>query len=154
MQNYVYYTENVIGIFLRVLFITLAAALVIKGVKKIIHFQKIYVFCSEEKMCLKFAAVFFSVIFFLLLPEGIANIGIGKLIPADREINMQQDKYREIEYTEIPLLWEFANVKYESSDSNVVYCANGFIFSHEKGTAEVAICIPMGKKAVINVKVE
>lgn len=154
LKSYVYYTENVVGIFFRILFITIVAALCISALKKLVHFQEIYEFCIGEKVNLKFSGALCILLLILSTPEVIANIGIGNLVLESESVSMKQEEYKVITYSETPLFWEFANVKYESADNSVAFCSNGIIFSHEKGRTQITISIPTGEKNKIDVSVE
>ena len=152
--GFIYYTENLLGIFIRVTVISVLAAMGIVLIKKIIHFQQMYQFCCQPNHCKKIFAGIAIVIFLLFIPEVIANIGFGNLELKETEVYMEEEKYRQIEYSQTPVFWDFANKKYTSDNSQIAVCANDFIFSHQKGSTEVTISIPGGKKVNLIVNVE
>ena len=85
--GFIYYTENLLGIFIRVTVISVLAAMGIVLIKKIIHFQQMYQFCCQPNHCKKIFAGIAIVIFLLFIPEVIANIGFGNLeLKRDRSL--------------------------------------------------------------------
>lgn len=151
----IFYTQNPIGIVVRVLFVASLAAVLLKILKRLLHFDKLYkIFCDSHRY-LKVMGSIICVWILLFLPRIIGDLGIGELQVKNNKVEMLENKYHVVEFTSQPLLWDFADVRYESTDSTVAFCSDqGIIFSYKKGETQIKISLPGREETVIQVIVK
>lgn len=156
MGKYVYLSNHCWAVLLRLFAASFGAALLLRWMERRFHFGGIPSWCQERKKRGPglAAGLLAGIVLLLMLPEFIANMGIGKLTFYKEEISMENGTWHVPLYVETPLFWELANKRYSSEKWDMVSFVDGVLYAHYPGQTEVTVSLPLGKSVSCVVTVE
>lgn len=150
------FTSNAFIVLVWILVLAFAAAYIAKTLEKILRFDRLSKWCqrSGSRAFRTVGGILAGVVVLLMVPEVIANIGIGDLKFLKKKVTMEADAWYVPLYEETPLFWDFANKTYRTGDSETVSFVNGVLYSHDPGKTQVTVSMPNGKSASCKVVVK